>query len=119
MIQYYAMPGLKIRLPIAMKGENINDTIARMVDSVIGLVAENNGIKKQDVYLKSRKRPIVEVRYMCMYLMFNKLGLNKSQIGRILRLDHTTVLHGIKTCTDLSGNDANFRMRLFRVSDII
>ena len=47
------------------------------------------------LYSKTRKRHVVEARWIVMYLAAQR-GLSQQQIGTALNLDHTSVCNGIK-----------------------
>jgi hypothetical protein len=59
-------------------------------------VAQKYGLKRWDLISESRQVHIVGPRQIAMYLSFRLLGRSLSEIGRIFRRDHTTVLHSIK-----------------------
>jgi hypothetical protein len=59
-------------------------------------VAQKYGLKRWDLISESRQVHIVGPRQVAMYLSFRLLGRSLSEIGRIFRRDHTTVLHSIK-----------------------
>jgi hypothetical protein len=59
-------------------------------------VAQKYGLKRWDLISDSRQVHIVGPRQVAMYLSFRLLGRSLSEIGRIFRRDHSTVLHSIK-----------------------
>lgn len=62
------------------------------------VVEEFSGIKKEDLVSKRRFRYLVEPRMMCSNLMKeNHPRLSLEQIGRMLNVDHSSVLYHIKT----------------------
>jgi chromosomal replication initiation ATPase DnaA len=68
---------------------------------------------------KSRKREIVVTRQLIMYFVhqFTKLSLAKN--GALVGKTHGTVLHAIKTITNLAETDKQFRAKLERIKDEI
>jgi chromosomal replication initiation ATPase DnaA len=56
-------------------------------------VALDRGLKLDDLRNASRVRPICHARHEAMLQMV-EAGFTVSQIGRFLRRDHTSVLHG-------------------------
>lgn len=60
------------------------------VDNILKGVIEKTGIYGDEIIGRSRSKAIVSARHMLM-LELNEAGLSKSNIGRLLGLDHTTV----------------------------
>jgi chromosomal replication initiation ATPase DnaA len=58
-------------------------------------VSAETSIPISAIYSKSRKREIVEARWIVMDLA-KRDGLTLQDIGRALNLDHTTVANGLK-----------------------
>jgi hypothetical protein len=54
-----------------------------------------------DITSKSRYRHIVMARHLFCWFAFHRFGRNKSDLKRIIGIDHTTVIHGIKMVDDL------------------
>lgn len=44
----------------------------------------------------SRKDPLPSARFVVMWFCFHKLHMNKLRIGKMMNLDHTTVINGLK-----------------------
>jgi chromosomal replication initiator protein len=44
----------------------------------------------------SRERWVVEARQGLMWVLRNRLGLSFPEIGRAMKRDHSTVVHGVK-----------------------
>lgn len=61
--------------------------------SDIGLIALRHGVTRQDVLGKSRLRNIVEARQHC-YWHLRERGRTFPEIGRLMRRDHSSVIHG-------------------------
>lgn len=65
---------------------------------IISAAAKFYQIKAAEITGVSRKRELVGVRQMVMFLLRNELGLSYSFIGQILGArDHTTIIHGVET----------------------
>lgn len=74
------------------------------VEKRIRIVCEATGIPQKDVFSKSRKAEIVEARHLLCYLL-NK-DLTTMDVGKVMGLDHSTVVHAVKKIKDLlSIND--------------
>jgi chromosomal replication initiation ATPase DnaA len=53
------------------------------------------GVSLAEMRRQSRRKPVVEARQALMWLLYRRAGLTYSQIGRALKRDHTTVMHGV------------------------
>lgn len=56
-----------------------------------------NMLNEGELFLKTRNKRLVRLRWEFFYQMKNELGYSFSDIGRIFNLDHTTVMHGYKS----------------------
>ncbi len=64
------------------------------VDDILERVCQHYGISQQHVYSKSRKRELVQVRQVSMYLAQKFTKMPASRIGQLIGgRDHSTVLH--------------------------
>lgn len=74
------------------------------VEKRIRIVCEATGISRKDIFGKSRLSEIVEARHLLCYFL-NK-DLTTTDTGRIMGLDHSSVVHAVKKIKDLlSIND--------------
>lgn len=55
------------------------------------------GIEPSDIRGRSQKHHIAKARRVCMRV-FNVMGKGPSEIGELMKLDHTSVIHGLKKC---------------------
>ena len=83
------------------------------IEDIIKKVAGYYGIEPEAINTKSRKREVVLVRQVAMYLAKKHLDLSTSKIGLYIgNRDHATVLHACKTITNLADTDKQFRNEL-------
>ncbi len=83
------------------------------IDDIINKVSEYYGIEPEDINTRSRKREVVLVRQVSMFLAKKYLDLSTAKIGQYIgNRDHATVLHACKTITNLSETDKQFRNEL-------
>ena len=83
------------------------------VDDIIKTVSDFYGIEPEAINTKSRKREVVLVRQVAMFLAKKYLDLSTSKIGLYIgNRDHATVLHACKTITNLADTDKQFRSEL-------
>ena len=64
------------------------------IDDILERVCQHYGVTQQHVYSKSRKRELVQVRQVSMYLAQKFTKMPASRIGQLIGgRDHSTVLH--------------------------
>jgi chromosomal replication initiation ATPase DnaA len=68
----------------------------RNVREYITLECYASGVSVSEVYGRSRKAEIVRIRQRAMHYAVKRLGMSMPKVGRILKRDHTTVLHGVR-----------------------
>ena len=77
------------------------------------MVSDYYGIEVSAINTKSRKREVVLVRQVAMFLAKKYLDMSTSKIGQYIgNRDHATVLHACKTITNLAETDKQFRNEL-------
>lgn len=69
------------------------------------------GISPELLKSKTRIREIVEARMAVSYYKRTVLGYTFVQIGDSLNINHATVVHAVKTASDLLETDKLFRMK--------
>lgn len=80
------------------------------IESIISKVCEYYDIEAEAIQTKSRKREIVQVRQISMYLAKKYLDYSTSKIGMYIgKRDHATVLHACTMVKDQIEVDKNFR----------
>ena len=83
------------------------------IDEIIRKVAEFYGVEPAAINTRSRKREVVLVRQVSMFLAKKYLDMSTSKIGQYVGdRDHATVLHACKTITNLAETDKQFRSEL-------
>jgi hypothetical protein len=83
---------------------------------VASAVAAEFGVTLEDLLGERRHAPIAEARQVAMALGQRCCGYSLPRIGRLLRRDHTTVLHGIRTVARRCAEDPDFAARLDRLA---
>ncbi|HZA60065.1 MAG TPA: chromosomal replication initiator protein DnaA, partial [Actinomycetota bacterium] len=79
-------------------------------DSILQETATYFGLRREDLYSKSRSRPLTNARHIAMYLLRELTGLSLIKIGELFDRDHTTALHGIKRIEGLMpARDVTYR----------
>ncbi|MBQ2290527.1 MAG: chromosomal replication initiator protein DnaA, partial [Bacteroidaceae bacterium] len=83
------------------------------IDEIIKKVSDYYGIETSAINTRSRKREVVLVRQVSMFLAKKYLDMSTSKIGQYVgNRDHATVLHACKTIANLADTDKQFRTEL-------
>ena len=67
-----------------------------VIDRVKKIVQEKYGIAPEAIVDKSRKAAIVRARQDLFFRAHFHEKMSHSQIGRYIKCDHTTVMHGVR-----------------------
>ena len=71
-----------------------NEAVVREdMNKVVSLACKMGDITKEELFSKSRKRLIGDVRICVGNLLRRVFGLNKSEAGRFLNRDHASIIH--------------------------
>ncbi|HEX8966399.1 MAG TPA: chromosomal replication initiator protein DnaA [Chloroflexota bacterium] len=87
--------------------------------AILLAVARYYGINADDLKSRSRHKQIVGPRHIAMYLLREEAHLSTPEIGRLLRRDHTTVLHGLKQIVNDIACDGPSRAAVGGIRDIV
>lgn len=86
------------------------------IDEIIKKVSDFYGVEPNSINTRSRKREVVQVRQVAMFLAKKYLDMSTSKIGQYIgKRDHATVLHACKTITNLAETDKQFRNELNQI----
>lgn len=86
------------------------------IDEIIKKVSEFYGVEPNSINTRSRKREVVQVRQVAMFLAKKYLDMSTSKIGQYIgNRDHATVLHACKAVTNLAETDKQFRCELNQI----
>lgn len=83
---------------------------------VLKAVAGATGVTMEDMLGEGRSYEIALARHMAMALARKLLGYSLPRIGRLLRRDHTTVLHGLRRIARECEGNPDFAARLDRLA---
>jgi hypothetical protein len=88
-----------------------------LVDTVIAVVAQRYGIKREVMCGPRRDRWVVHPRMLAMYTIRFATDLSYPEIGRLFGgRDHTTVMHAMKTVEAWLEEDPGLRMELLAIA---
>jgi len=111
---YSTIYGKQIDLNLTNEVLHKNQSIEKKpitIDSIIAKVCDYYNIEEVAVQSKSRKREIVQVRQISMYLAKKYLDYSTSKIGSYIgKRDHATVLHACNMVRDQIEVDKNFKV---------
>jgi len=82
------------------------DKVLRAVDTAL---QQTFGNPLEHYLVTCRKRELVEVRYMVFLLFREETSASYSEIGKIFKMNHSTVVFGVKTAKDLIQTLRPFR----------
>ena len=90
---------------------NVNKPIT--IEGIISSVCSHFNLDESAVYTKTRKRDVVQVRQISMYLAKKHTDISASKIGQLIgNRDHATVLHACKIIKDLIEVDKSFKSEI-------
>jgi len=70
-------------------------------DEIITSVCREFDISTEQLRSKNRTRPLPQIRHiLCYHLNFHFPAMTLAQIGKLLNIHHTTVIHGIKAANN-------------------
>lgn len=90
------------------------------IDSIISKVCAHYNLDESAIHTKTRKREIVQVRQIAMYLAKKHTDHSSSKIGQLIgNRDHATVLHACKMVKDLIDVDKAFKAEMDEIETMI
>lgn len=72
--------------------------------NILKAVCTHYGVEKTRLLSPTRNKGIVRMRWIAMYLLKRRMNYSLMEIGRRMKLDHTTVLHGLRGMAKLLEN---------------
>ena len=81
------------------------------LETILDASCEKFNAKQRDIVSKTRRKEVVLVRHIVMYLCKKYTKLSISQIGRSIGgRDHSTVIHACNTIERRLASEKNFRL---------
>lgn len=74
--------------------------------------------KKLSLTARNRARYLVELRFIYFFVA-RSMGYNVATIGKSIRMDHTSVLHGLNTFRNLYETSDPFRQKYLKIINYI
>ena len=98
---------------IVKKAVKCSESKPLSIEDIISKVCAHYSIEESAIHTKTRKREIVQVRQVAMYLAKKHTDSSSSKIGQIIgNKDHATVLHACKIVKDQVEVDKNFKLEI-------
>lgn len=110
---------ITLDLAIKMINKLVNNTKRELtIDYISKVVSDYFCIPVDSLFVKTRKREIVQARQIAMYFSKNLTQSSLASIGsQIGGKDHATVLHACRTVTNLKEIDKNFRLSIDEIEN--
>lgn len=91
--------------------------IQKVHDLITQWTADYFGLSKNQIFIKSRSREILDARYAAIYIFHSVFRFSKKSIGKYFGFDHSTVINAIKCVENdpglmLSTNHLAYRIKL-------
>lgn len=117
-VSYYVAPGLKGRHVYIKQ----NFSAFRIFDAV----AKFYGCPVRDIMTRSRKRPYVTYRQICVYLCrmytdlsYREIGTEMGIINNVGVWDHTSLIACVETVFNLMETDDNFKADVEKIANLL
>jgi len=93
----------------------LKPTMSTVVDAVLS----HKGMALHEIQLNTRKRPVVYVRQLTMYMLTMYTNMNQRKISELFNKDHTTVIHSVQTINDLLCYDEGVKSDVAAIKILI
>jgi chromosomal replication initiator protein len=97
-----------------LKTENFETetVINKSPEKVLQIVAKLHSTTQSEIIGKSRDKNVSTARQIIMYLWHKNFGLSLPIIGKMLKRDHTTILHGTQKIQKEIQNDPQIAIKI-------
>ena len=109
----YVFPGLKLTQRERENFKNNQRSLRYRIskDEILEIIAEECCIKVSDIADKTRKREVINGRFIFCGIMKEHFGYSLKKIGEFVGgRDHTTVIHSIEKYHDRYQTEEHYRM---------
>ncbi len=80
-------------------------------EQLLSIISQLTGIKEDDILSKSRNRKVCESKQLYAYFLRVKFQMKLKDIGKIMKCDHSSVMHNIKVVQNMIDiNDESVMM---------
>ena len=98
----------------------LEDTVlgaTEMYPRIVNTVADEFNITTKQLFLKSRKRELVDARRCVMFILREHYELTYSTIAKKFKCDHSTIIHGVKKTHELMRFDSEFQRKFISITN--
>jgi len=109
----YVFPGLKLTQRERENFKNNQRSLRYRIskDEILEIIAEECCIKVSDIANRTRKREVINGRFIFCGIMKEHFGYSLKKIGEFVGgRDHTTVIHSIEKYHDRYQTEEHYRM---------
>ena len=109
----YVFPGLKLTQRERENFKNNQRSLRYRIskDEILEIIAEECCIKVSDIANKTRKREVINGRFIFCGIMKEHFGYSLKKIGEFVGgREHTTVIHSIEKYHDRYQTEEHYRM---------
>jgi len=78
-----------------------------------------DGFLNVDLFDRSRNRTLVRARHFFCFIVYYKTNTPVTEIGEFLGLDHSTIVHGIKTLKNIYSVDKSYREEFLQLLNLL
>lgn len=101
---------------IVRKAVRINENKPLTIETIVSKVCEHYKVDESVLHTKTRKREVVQVRQVAMFLAKKHTEHSASKIGHLIgNRDHATVLHACKIVKDLVEVDKDAKAEIEKI----
>lgn len=91
---------------------------AGLFRTVLRVVAEHYEIPVAQILGQGRRTVASEARWFCFWLL-RREGMSYGEIGRLMDMDHSSVIYGVRKLDRLRGADVHLNGRLLSLHRVI
>ena len=116
-INYFAYAG--ITFDVVGKTKPTLKDREKKVSSIINAVEEFTDVKISEIVMRSRIVKFSKPRHILNYLLATETKLTLTEIGKITKRDHTSVIHSKKTIENELSYDKNLQILITKIKQKI
>jgi chromosomal replication initiator protein len=106
-ISHYIFPGLKHKEEFLKTRKFKRDRISK--EEILSIVAKNCCVNMDDILSRSRKREVIDARFMFIAVMRKEFGHSLKFIGEMCDRDHTSIMHAVGAFHDRYRNYGDYK----------
>lgn len=108
----YSYPGIKLSQKDKEEFKNSQRSLRYRMskDEILQIVADEFAVSAQDIIDKTRKKEVVNGRFIFCGIMKDYFGYSLKKIGEFVgNRDHTTIIHSVEKYHERYENEDHFR----------